>query len=46
VLLEVNREPPNHGSLAFHAERGYQEIGTLRHDDGKVVSLQEKVTVP
>jgi predicted GNAT superfamily acetyltransferase len=44
VLLEVNREPPNHGSLAFHAARGYLEIGTLRHDDGKVVSLQEKLT--
>jgi predicted GNAT superfamily acetyltransferase len=45
VVLEVNREPPNHGSLAFHAARGYREVGTLRHDDGKVVSLQEKLVV-
>ena len=42
VLLEVNVDPPNDASLAFHAGRGYQEVGRLRHDDGKVVSLQAK----
>lgn len=41
VLLEVNVEPPNHASLAFHRGRGFVEVGQLAHDDGaKVVSLQ------
>lgn len=40
VLLEVNIEPPNHASLAFHEARGYREVGTLEHDGGaKVVRL-------
>lgn len=42
LLLEVNIEPPNHASLAFHASRGFTEVGTLAHDGGKVVSLQAK----
>jgi predicted GNAT superfamily acetyltransferase len=40
VLLEVNAVPPNEPSLAFHAARGYAEVGTLRHGDAKVVSLR------
>jgi predicted GNAT superfamily acetyltransferase len=40
VLLEVNVQPPNHASLAFHERRGYRELGELAHDDGaKVVRL-------
>jgi hypothetical protein len=43
LLLEVNIEPPNHPSLAFHASRGFEEVGTLSHDDGaKVVRLLTK----
>ncbi len=43
LLLEVNIEPPNHPSLAFHASRGFAEVGTLSHDDGaKVVRLLAK----
>lgn len=43
LLLEVNIEPPNHASLAFHAARGFEEVGTLAHDDGaKVVQLMAK----
>jgi len=43
LLLEVNIEPPNHPSLAFHASRGFAEVGTLEHDDGaKVVRLLAK----
>lgn len=42
VLLEVNVEPPNEPSLAFHAARGYREVGILAHDGGaKVVRLLE-----
>jgi hypothetical protein len=43
LLLEVNVDPPNHPSLAFHASRGFEEVGTLAHDDGaKVVRLLAK----
>lgn len=41
LLLEVNAVPPNHGSLAFHAGRGFTEVGRL-DVDGKVVSFLEK----
>lgn len=41
VLLEVNVDPPNEASLAFHRARGFAEVGRLAHDGGaKVVSLQ------
>jgi predicted GNAT superfamily acetyltransferase len=39
VLLEVNVEPPNEASLAFHAARGYERLDELAHPDGKVVRL-------
>ena len=40
LLLEVNLEPANDPSLAFHASRGFEEVGTLAHDGGaKVVRL-------
>jgi len=43
LLLEVNVEPPNEASLAFHAARGFVEVGTLAHDGGaKVVRLLAK----
>lgn len=43
LLLEVNLEPPNEPSLAFHEARGFVEVGTLAHDDGaKVVRLLAK----
>jgi predicted GNAT superfamily acetyltransferase len=40
VLLEVNCDPPNVESLAFHAQRGFREMATLTHPGPKVVSLQ------
>lgn len=39
--LEVNLVPRNDPSLAFHARRGYVEVGRLGADD-HVVSLMEK----
>ena len=39
--LEVNLDPPNEPSLAFHRARGYAEVGT-RDSDGHVVSLMVK----
>jgi len=40
LAAEMDLDPPNHGSLAFHAARGFVPIGTRRYDDGKVVSMQ------
>jgi predicted GNAT superfamily acetyltransferase len=37
----VNLVPRNDASLAFHARRGYVEVGRLGEDD-HVVSLMEK----
>lgn len=41
LVLEVNAEPPNLASLAFHARRGYVEVGRLS-DGAKTVSLMSK----
>jgi predicted GNAT superfamily acetyltransferase len=41
MCLEVNLQPPNEPSLAFHDRRGYHEVG--RQDvAGHLVSLREK----
>ncbi|MGZ5373620.1 MAG: GNAT family N-acetyltransferase [Aeromicrobium sp.] len=39
VTLEVYAEPPNGPSLAFHAARGYDEIGRLPQGNGKVAAM-------
>ena len=41
LLLEVNLVPRNDVSLAFHARRGYKEVGRLG-DEEHLVSLMEK----
>jgi hypothetical protein len=41
MCLEVNLIPCNDASLAFHASRGYIELGRLG-DDEHLVSLMEK----
>jgi predicted GNAT superfamily acetyltransferase len=41
VALEVNVDPPNEPSLAFHRNRGYVEVGRLG-DAGHRVVLMEK----
>lgn len=46
LACEVNHEPPNHASLAFHAARGYVEVGRLRHDGGKVTAMLVKELIP
>jgi uncharacterized protein len=38
LALEVNVDPPNEGSLAFHRARGYTEVGQLG-PSGHIVSL-------
>ena len=42
LAAEMSLTPPNTASLAFHAARGFAEIGTRRYPDGKVVSMQVK----
>lgn len=39
VTLEVYAVPPNDASLAFHAGRGYGEIGRLDQANGKVAAM-------
>jgi uncharacterized protein len=41
LALEVNLKPRNDASLAFHAARGFVEVGRLG-DDAHVVALMEK----
>ena len=41
LALEVNLVPPNQPSLAFHAGRGYAEVGRLG-DDQHLVTLMSK----
>ncbi len=41
MTLEVNVDPPNLGSLAFHERRGYHEVGR-RGEPGHVVGLMAK----
>lgn len=42
MCCEVNLAPRNDPSLAFHASRGYVEVGTLEHPGGKVVAMLVK----
>jgi predicted GNAT superfamily acetyltransferase len=42
LACEVNAEPPNEPSLAFHTSRGYVEAGRLAHASGKVTAMLVK----
>ena len=42
LTCEVNLEPPNPGSMAFHKKLGFAEVGQLVADEGKLVSLMVK----
>ena len=42
LTCEVNLNPPNPGSLAFHKKLGFAEVGQLVADEGKLVSLMVK----
>ncbi len=45
LALEVNSDPPNPVSLAFHAGRGYQQVGE-REFDGHRVAMMVKPVQP
>jgi uncharacterized protein len=40
IVCEINLDPPNPGSLAFHAALGFSEVGQAELQGGKVVSYQ------
>jgi len=42
LACEVYVEPPNVASLAFHAARGYEEVGRLLQTNGKTCSMLVK----
>lgn len=42
LTLEVNLRPANEPSLAFHAKRGFVEVGQRTYTDGTVVSMMAK----
>ena len=42
LTCEVNLEPPNPVSLAFHTRQRFIEVGTLATSDGRTVSLRRK----
>jgi uncharacterized protein len=42
MVCDVNIEPRNDASLAFHAARGYREVGQLAHGEVKTVALMSK----
>ncbi|HUA75761.1 MAG TPA: GNAT family N-acetyltransferase [Solirubrobacteraceae bacterium] len=42
MVCDVNVRPRNDASLAFHAARGYEDVGRLDHGEEKTVALMEK----
>ena len=43
LLLEVNVDPPNEPSLAFHARRGYVEVGRTGPADHVTAMMEKKL---
>lgn len=41
IVCEINVEPPNPGSIAFHIALGFVELAQVRLSNGKIVSYQE-----
>lgn len=46
MVCEVNSDPPNVESLAFHDRRGYQQVGHLTQTDGHQTVMLEKPLDP
>ena len=44
LTLEVNVDPPNDVSLAFHARRGFEQVGEREIDDHTVGMLVKRLT--
>ena len=46
LTCEVNLEPPNLGSLAFHRRLGFVEVGRMSVHDGRTVALLRREVAP
>ncbi|HYO38810.1 MAG TPA: GNAT family N-acetyltransferase [Nocardioidaceae bacterium] len=44
LCLEVNLVPRNDASLAFHAQRGYVEVGRLGDDEHRVSMMEKELS--
>ena len=42
VLAEVSQEPPNPGSMRFHARHDFTQVGTLRHPRQVVAMMRRE----
>ena len=42
LALEVNTDPPNEVSLAFHTSRGFEVVGDLRDEAGHARAMMVK----
>ena len=45
IVCEINLEPANPGSIAFHDKLGFAEVGQARLANGKLVSYRERLMV-
>ena len=45
MVCDVNIEPRNDASLAFHAARGYERSASSAHGEAKTVALMSKELV-
>ena len=43
VGCEINSDPPNPGSMSFHAALGFVEVGVAALENGKTVSYQMRM---
>lgn len=41
LVCEINVDPPNPGSVAFHEKMGFKEVGRARLENGKTVAYFE-----
>ena len=46
MVLEVNSEPPNEASLAFHRARGYTDVGTRGEPGHRVAMFSRELAQP
>ena len=43
LCCEINSDPPNPESMAFHTKMGFDMVGTLATRDGRRVELRQKL---
>jgi len=46
ITLEVNTDPPNPGSIAFHERMQFARVGTRRYADGEVAMFERLLAAP